>query len=170
MDSLSIAQRMGQTQKRFGTPAKLNLVSLMDIFTILVFFLLVNSGDNQLVQSSKDIELPASVSSQSPEDALIVAISANDIVVGGRAVATMEDVLKSNGLIAGLSEELKYQAGRKTELTDIEKQNGFKVTIMGDHEISYEILKRVMATCADANYRDLSLAVNKVASAASSGA
>ncbi|NIQ08461.1 MAG: biopolymer transporter ExbD, partial [Gammaproteobacteria bacterium] len=48
----SMASQMSQIQQRYGAPAKLNLVSLMDIFTILVFFLLVNSGDNQLVQNN----------------------------------------------------------------------------------------------------------------------
>lgn len=170
MKHLSLASHMNDLQARYAKPAKLNLVSLMDIFTILVFFLLVNSGDNQLVQNNKHVELPASVSKQQPNDALIVTVSQNDIVVGGRPVATMDEVLSGSGLITGLSQELNYQASRKTDLTDAEKQNGLKVTIMGDHEISYEILKRVMATCADSNYRDLSLAVSKVAGAASSGA
>jgi len=166
----SAASHMSDLTKRYGAPAKLNLVSLMDIFTILVFFLLVNSGDNQLVQNNKHIELPASVSNQLPEEALVVAVSDKDVVVGGRPVATMEDVLAGDGMIAGLAEELKYQAGRKTELTEEEKQKGLKVTIVGDQEISYEVLKRVMATCAEANYRDLSLAVTKVSKAVSSGA
>lgn len=166
----SMASQMSHLQKRYGAPAKLNLVSLMDIFTILVFFLLVNSGDNQLVRDNKHIELPASVSNQHPEEALVVAVSGKDIIVGGRPVATMEDVLASDGMIQGLAEELKYQAARKTELTEEEQQKGLKVTIMGDQEISYEILKRVMATCAESNYRDLSLAVTKVSSSVSGGA
>ncbi|MDX1693293.1 MAG: biopolymer transporter ExbD [Ketobacteraceae bacterium] len=170
MKQPSLASHMSDIQSRYAKPAKLNLVSLMDIFTILVFFLLVNSGDNQLVKNNKHVELPASVSKERPGESLIVTVSKNDIVVGGRPVATMEEVLGSNGLIAGLAKELNYQAARKTDLTELEKQNGLKVTIMGDHEISYEVLKRVMATCADSNYRDLSLAVSKVANAAGSGA
>ena len=156
---------MSENQQRLAQPAKLNLVSLMDIFTILVFFLLVNSGDNQLVQNNNDnLVLPASTSSEQPSETLVVAVSKTDIVVGGRAVVSLEDVISNEGLIPALTEELMYQAGRKTELSDKEKAQGLAVTVMGDEDLEYDILKRVMATCADANYRDLSLAVAKASS------
>ena len=164
MEPTSMASQISQIQKKYAKPAKLNLVSLMDIFTILVFFLLVNSGESQLIKNHKDIELPASVANHMPQDALIVAISTGHIQVEGRPVATIEEVFQSDGLIQGLAEELNYQASRKKELTVDEKQKGLKVTIMGDKEISYALLKRVMATCAESNYRDLSLAVSKIAS------
>jgi len=165
MKQSGIASRMSSNQQRFSQPAKLNLVSLMDIFTILVFFLLVNSGDNQLVQNNNDnLVLPASTSSEQPEETLVVAVSKTDIVVGGRPVAMLSDIQDGDGIIAALAEELKYQAGRKTQLSEKEKAQGLAVTVMGDEDLEYDILKRVMATCADANYRDLSLAVAKSSS------
>src|SRR5690606_41866896 len=42
-----------------------------------------------------------------------------------------------------------------------EKPNGRAVTIMGDREMPYKVLKRVMATCALAEFRDIALAVDK---------
>ena len=38
----------------------INLVSMMDIFTILVFFLLVNSSDVEVLPNAKEIVLPTS--------------------------------------------------------------------------------------------------------------
>jgi biopolymer transport protein ExbD len=133
----------------------------MDIFTILVFFLMVNSGDVEILQSDKDITLPDSVSEQKPDLTLLVKISATDVIVQGRSVAQIDDILSSDeDAIEALDKELTYLATKKPLLTDIEKEKGRAVTIMGDSGTPYSILKRVMTTCALADYRDISLAVN----------
>jgi hypothetical protein len=165
MSQSSIAQRMQQNHKRFLKPARLHLVSLMDIFTILVFFLLINSGDYELLKLSKDIKLPDSVAETRPSPAIAVMVTESDIIVDGRPVATMDDVVNSNGMIPGLADELNYLAAKRVQLTAEEKVKGRAITILGDHTIPYEILKRVMITCAKSNYRDLSMAVSRLANA-----
>jgi biopolymer transport protein ExbD len=72
MKSSLRARRMASNHRRMQQNSKLNLVSLMDIFTILVFFLMVNSGDVEILQSDKDITLPDSVSEQKPDLTLLV--------------------------------------------------------------------------------------------------
>ena len=54
------AKRMAKHHRRNKGKGTLNLVSLMDIFTILVFFLLVNSSDVQTLPNAKDLQLPES--------------------------------------------------------------------------------------------------------------
>jgi biopolymer transport protein ExbD len=165
MNQSSIAQRMQRNHRRFLKPAKLNLVSLMDIFTILVFFLLINSGDNEMIKVSKQLTLPRSMAQAQPDATVTVTVTQTDIIVDGRPVATMDDVLDSNGVIAGLTKELNYLASKHRDLTEEEKSKGRAVTILGDQTIPYEILKRVMVTCAKSNYRDLSMAVTRIANA-----
>jgi biopolymer transport protein ExbD len=165
MSQSSIAERMQQNHKRFLKPAKLNLVSLMDIFTILVFFLLINSGDSEILKINKHIKLPDSVADMRPATTITVMVTESDVIVDGRPVATMDDVVGSNGVIPGLAKELNYLASKRTQLTAEEKLRGLAVTILGDYTIPYEILKRVMITCARSNYRDLSMAVARVENA-----
>ena len=165
MNRTSIAQRMQKNHSRFLRPAKLNLVSLMDIFTILVFFLLINSGNNEILKVSKHIKLPDSVAEQPPDSTITVMVTETDVIVEGRAVATMEDIIESDGIIPGLAEELNYLASKREQLTEDEQVRGRAITILGDQAIPYEILKRVMMTCAKSNYRDLSMAVTRVANA-----
>lgn len=161
------AARMSKNHQRLSNVAKLNLVSLMDIFTILVFFLLLNSGDAEVLQSNKHIKLPDSVSEQTPNDNLVVMVNDKFLLVGGRQVASIDDILDSKtGFIKGLEDELSYLAGKRPELTDKEKELGRAVTIMGDQAIPYDILKMVMATCAKSDYRNIALAVSKVSSMA----
>jgi biopolymer transport protein ExbD len=147
------------TQKKAKKTAGLNLVSLMDIFTILVFFLMVNSSEVEVLQTSTKIKLPDSASEQRPENRLVVSVSADDLVVQGRPVAKVSDLIGVEALtIEGLKTELAYQATRKGEMPE----GGYEVTIMGDRALPYWLLKKVMYTCQDADFAKISLAVNKV--------
>jgi biopolymer transport protein ExbD len=161
MKSSLRARRMARNHRKLSQQGKLNLVSLMDIFTILVFFLMVNSGDVEVLQSDKNITLPESVSEQKPDITLTIKISADDIIVQGRPVASVKAALAGDSNdIAALSKELNYQSGRGPAATEQEIQNGRSVIIMGDHKMPYKLLKRIMTTCAETDYRDISLAVN----------
>ncbi|TQV82730.1 biopolymer transporter ExbD [Exilibacterium tricleocarpae] len=154
---------MARHHKRLKQTSKLNLVSLMDIFTILVFFLLVNSSDVEVLQSNKSIKLPESVAEKKPDATLVVMLNQTDIVVAGRSLVPVATVLgREENDIKELTEELEYQASRRP-LTESEKKKGRAVTIMGDESIPYALLKRIMTTCAAADYRDISLAVTRVA-------
>jgi biopolymer transport protein ExbD len=161
MKSSLRARRMAKNHRKLNQQNKLNLVSLMDIFTILVFFLMVNSGDVEVLQSDKNITLPESVSEQKPEMTLMIKISHDDIVVQGRAITTVADALaQDSNNIAALSKELNYQAARSPQLSEQEIKNGRSVVVMGDKKMPYKLLKKIMTTCAETDYRDISLAVN----------
>ena len=155
------ARRMARNHKRLRGQPKLNLVSLMDIFTILVFFLMVNNGDVEVLQADKDIQLPDSVAEQKPDLTLMVKVSPLDIVVQGRQIVSVAEALAGDdAVIDKLEKELEYHSARSPELTDAEKEKGRSIVIMGDRSTPYVLLKRIMSTCARADYRDISLAVN----------
>lgn len=158
------ARRMARHHRRLSKLPKLNLVSLMDIFTILVFFLLVNSAEVEVLSRDKSIELPASVADQQPDDSLLLVVGDEQILVNGRPVASVAQVLaQSAEEIPGLADELTLRAERARPLTEAEVQSGRSITIMGDKTIPYKLLKKVMATCAASDYRDIALAVDQVA-------
>ncbi len=162
MSHLRHKQRRGAQEKRKKVAA-LNLVSLMDIFTILVFFLMVNSSEVEVLQTSSKIKLPESRSEQQPENRLVISVSHDDIVVQGRPVARVADLMGAEGnLIESLGEELAYQAGRRGAVP----QGGHEITIMGDHELPYWLLKKIMYTCQTEDFAQISLAVNRVAAEA----
>ena len=157
------AKRMARHHRRMHKTSKLNLVSLMDIFTILVFFLMVNSSNVQVLQSNKSIQLPESHAEKAPNETLVVMLTDSDLVVQGRKLVDVAQVLREDDeIIAVLDKELKYLASRRPKLNKEEIQNGRAVTIMGDEKIPYRLLKKVMATCAQADYRNISLAVSRM--------
>ena len=156
------AKRMAKHHRRLNQTPKVNLVSLMDIFTILVFFLLVNSGDVEVLQADKSIKLPASVSEQVPENNLLVVVNATDVMVAGRSVGKLTELLAStDDKFLPLETELKYQAQKAGPLNEAEQIAGRPVTIMADQTLPYALLKKIMATCAAAEYRAISLAVTQ---------
>jgi biopolymer transport protein ExbD len=158
MSRMRHQQRRG-AQKRRTRPAALNLVSLMDIFTILVFFLMVNSSEVEVLQTSSEIKLPESTSEQRPENRLVISVSREDVVLQGRPVARVADLAASaETVIPGLRDELAYQAGRRGAVPE----GGHEITIMGDHELPYWLLKKIMVTCQSEEFARISLAVNRI--------
>jgi biopolymer transport protein ExbD len=156
-------QRRAEHKQRNKQQLDLNLVSLIDIFTILVFFLLSGASGVELLASSRAVKLPQSTTKQVPRETLVVLVNGTDIVVDGRRVASVSDVMSERGdLIAALKTELDYQAGRKV----IRKENQAQtqaITIMGDKDIPYLLLRKVMYTAARANYLNVSFAVTQKA-------
>jgi len=164
MKSSLRARRMARNHEKLSQQPRLNLVALMDIFTILVFFLMVNNGDVEVLQSDKNIPLPDSVSDQKPDIALTIKVSAEDIIVQGKAVENIDKVLsQADNTIARLREELRYHSSRAGALNETEQKAGRSIIIMGDQQMPYKVLKRIMSTCAESDYRNISLAVNSTA-------
>jgi biopolymer transport protein TolR len=154
------ARRMQNHHKRNRGSTGLNLVSLMDIFTILVFFLLVNSSDVQVLPNAKDVEMPESVAQEKPRETVVILVTDDDILIQGATVASVADVMAQKGLvIETLKAALVSQTNRMLDREVAADIAGREVTIMGDKEIPYRLLKKVMATCTDADYGRISLAV-----------
>lgn len=154
------ARRMERGHRRMKH-ATLPLVALVDIFTNVMIFLIINIGDVQVLDQDKLIHLPKSYSERRPDYTALIKIDNNEIRLDGKLVATVPAVLAAESddvpaLHAALDENLAARP-----LSDAEKPNGRAVTIMGDQQLPYKVLKRVMATCALAEFRDIALAVDK---------
>ena len=151
---------MDATHRRLGRNAGLNLVSLMDIFTILVFFLLVSSTDAESLPSTKSIKLPESIAQQKPKETLIIMVTDTDIVVQGHRIATIASAINSHDeIIATLKEELDHQASRSETTNTVNKPLGKEITVMSDKNIPYKLIKKIMMTCVSSKYTNISLAV-----------
>jgi biopolymer transport protein ExbD len=157
---LTPLQQRAERKARNKTMVDMNLVSLIDIFTILIFFLLSNSMAVEILPPSKSVQLPESSSDKEPRETVVLVVNDKEIVVQGRKVASVADVMASDSdLIAPLKAELDILANVQT----IRKENAAQakaITIMGDKDISYKLLRKVMVTCARANFSEVSFAVH----------
>jgi len=154
------AKRMEKHHKRNKGVGTLNLVSLMDIFTILVFFLLVNSSDVETLPNAKDLQLPESIAEKKARETVVILIGKVDLIVQGTRVAKIADIMATRGNdIPELREALLSQNDRVLRREANDDIAAREVTIMGDKDIPYRLLKKVMATCAASDYGQISLAV-----------
>jgi biopolymer transport protein TolR len=145
--------------RRRGRVTTLNMVSLMDIFTILVFFLLVNTSGTEVLPSHGNIVLPDASSDKLPVRNLVIAVDTRVIRLQGKPIVTVKEALQAEkSSIRPLHDALRAASATVRNITD--KQG---VTIMGDQEISYELLKKIMLTCTGAEYTNISFAVNQKA-------
>ncbi len=157
------AARMERHHKRFGS-ASLSLVSLMDIFTILVFFLLFNSSGVHQLPSTKTIKLPESIAEELPQENLVIMVSATDIIVQGTKVAHVPDILNSEELIIpSLKARLLQQAEQLWDQDEVKSENGTAITILADKQVPYRLLQRIMRTLSETPFKKISLAVSKKA-------
>ena len=162
------ARRLKRHHRRTKTRGKLNLVSLMDIFTILVFFLMVNSSaDNQLISDNPDIVLPESTSQQAPDDAPTLVVTTDNVVLNGQLVMTRAALeATESASVAALTAALtalEVPGGDSTP-TSADGETpapGWPVNILADQELPYQVLRKLMASCTEAGYSAISLAVTQ---------
>jgi biopolymer transport protein ExbD len=136
------------------------LTSLMDVFTILVFFLLVNSGTSELLQTPRDMVLPESVVEAKPRETVVIYVNQEEVLVQGEPVVRVADLLASDGgdivpIMARLAELQDRVIGVRTQTVSQSKE----VTILADKTIPFSVVKQVMSTCTAQGYERISLAV-----------
>lgn len=176
MPELTLRERRRRRQARGKKGMTLNIVSLIDIFTVLVFFLLLNSTELELLPETKDVRLPESAAESKARETVVVMVSRDQILVQGTPVARVDQVLNSpEPTIPALKTALLQQmtvpssAAAAVAAADAENPDAaapHEVTIMGDREIPYRLLRKVLATCADSDFAKLSLAVLEKAGSA----
>lgn len=149
---------------RARKPATLNMTSLMDILTTLLLFLLKSFvAEPEAVTPAQGVNLPISTSQLAPQESIVVAILGDQVSLGNEVVAELNDEANGDMLIASLARALSGARARHDEWQDLRGADSLdapmKVTIQGDREMPFAILQRVMYTCNQSGFDDISLAV-----------
>jgi biopolymer transport protein ExbD len=157
---MKASRRMRRLSRYRPKLEKMNLTSLMDVFTILVFFLLVNSGQTELLDTPKQMVLPESIVETKPRETVVIYVNKDQIVVQGTAVARIEDIVNSKEddlepVMAQLAALQGRVIGVRTQTVAASKE----VTILADKSIPFDVVRRVMASCTAQGYERISLAV-----------
>jgi len=150
-------KRMGRSRKKL---TGLNLTPLMDVFTILVFFLLFHSGSGDILETPKQIKLPDSVVETKPRETVVIMVSPEVVLVQGEAVVStpelFEDKIRTVSEITERLEQLERNIIGISTKTIAESK---EVTILADKTIPFKVLKKIMSTCTGSGYGRISLAV-----------
>ena len=145
--------------------AALNLTSLMDVFTILVFFLLVNQSTVEVIEPPKNIKLPDSVVEAKPRQTVTLMVSADTVLLQGEPVASIAEILAIKGdNITSVEEGLVRIRDSIIGINTATVAKSNEITILSDKKIPFKVLKKLMTTCTNTGYTRISLAVNQKAS------
>lgn len=161
MATMTGIEKRAMRKSRGGAAMDMNLVSLIDVFTILIFFLLSSASGVETLVSPNAVKLPLSLAEQAPKETVVLVVSADEILVDGRRIALVAEVLaQPTDLIPLLKAELDVLAERKVVRAE-NAAEAQSITIMADKDIPYRLLRKVMATCARAGFSDVSFAVRR---------
>ena len=153
------AKRMRELNAKKGRVASMNMISLMDIFTILVFFLLVNSSAVETLPSAKQLQLPEAFEDTKAGETVSVMITRTDILVNGEPAMTLADAENAEQLDA-VRMKLESIPTKLMQFDDgTETQGRGEVTVLADRSIPYKVIRRVMQACTQAEYAAISLAI-----------
>lgn len=157
---MNASRRIERMSRNKRALPKLPLTSLMDVFTILVFFLMVNQSSVEVLQQPKQITLPESVIEQKPRETVVILVGKEEVLVQGVPVARISDIQAAGNIEiepigARLAELSESVIGLNTQAV-AESQ---EVTVLADKSIPFSVLKKILATCTARGYTRVSLAV-----------
>jgi biopolymer transport protein ExbD len=151
---------MARMNRNRRSVSKLNLTPLMDVFTVLVFFLMVNSASVETLQQPKQITLPESVVEEKPRETVVILVGTDEVLVQGVPVARIADIQATEGLeIQPISVRLAQLSESVIGLSTQTVAESQEVTVLADRSIPFGVLKKIMATCTAQGYTRVSLAV-----------
>ncbi len=153
-------RRIKRMSRNRGNVAKMNLTSLMDVFTILVFFLLVNTGSVEVMEAPKTMVLPESTVESKPRETVVIFVSEDEVIVQGKLVMRVADIMDLAGstiepITNRLAELQSIVIGRSTQTTAASQE----VTILADKAVPFNVVQKIMTTCTGQGYYQISLAV-----------
>ncbi len=152
-------KRMARNKKKV---LSLPLTSLMDVFTILVFFLLFHSGNAEVLETPKQIKLPDSIVEAKPRETVVIMVSPEHVVVQGQAVISTAQLLDTgSGDVPEITDRLTQLERSIIGINTKTAVESKEVTILADKTIPFRALKRIMSTCTASGFGKISLAVTQ---------
>lgn len=145
------------------TNVELSLISMIDIFVLMVVFLIQQfSADGDLLFMTDKIKMPEAANYEQLERAPVVQISAEDISIEGDRVANVQDIESAEYMnIQSLEEKLRDQKRAFELLRQAGASGDFKgdINIQADRAVPFRIIKKVMFSANQAGYHNINFAV-----------
>lgn len=149
-------KRLARNNRKVGLVAGLglNLIPMMDVLSVLVFFLLFHSFNGTMPEAR--IALPDSVVETSPRQSMTIVVTPEVVMIQGDAVINTSELLgDSTGMVNEVTARLALLEPDFAGINSDSKE----ITLLADKTIPYNVLKKIMSTCTASGYGRISLAV-----------
>jgi biopolymer transport protein ExbD len=144
--------------------AKLQLTSLIDIFVVLLLFLLKSLVvGGAVVTPFPGVKLPPSSATASFKESPVVVVAADQVVVDGERVCATEDVLHATELrlpeVEGALAAVRQKSESLAQRQGSERRFEGRLILQADESIPFHVLQKVMYTSQTVGFYDITLAV-----------
>lgn len=157
---MKTSRRIARMSRNRGKVTRLNLTSMMDVFTILLFFLMFHSGTSELLQEPKSVSLPDSVVESKPRETVVIVVGRDEVTVQGEVVARVADIQAMPGQeVTQISERLAALRQNVIGVSTQAVAESQEVTVLADKSVPFNVVKTIMSTCTGQGYSRISLAV-----------
>jgi biopolymer transport protein TolR len=161
-------------RRKSNDVAKIQITSLLDIMTILLFFLLKHYSASVDINLSKNLQLPVSTSTRAPVNALNIAVSTTEITVDGEQILALQNsslpgykmippsaFKKDPDLVLPLLDVLKKKRAYAETASALDERLKFQgdCIVQADKSTPYKLLRKVLYTAGQADYVQLNFAV-----------
>jgi biopolymer transport protein TolR len=147
-------KRMERNNKRHH--ALLNLIPMLDILSVLVFFLLFHSFNGTMPEHQ--LTLPESVVETKPRGTVAISVTPEAVLIQGKAVIRTADLLDDRiGIVHEITERLEQIQPYTVSDTTVAETR--EITVLADKTIPFKVLKKIMTSCTASGYGKISLAV-----------
>jgi len=137
----------------------------MDVFTILVLYLLVNQSAVEVIEPPKEITLPDSIVEAKPRQTVVMMVNDDAVLIQGKPVMSFSELLKSKEIaLAPVKDALVRLKENVIGVNTRTVASSHEVTIMAHRTVPFKALKTLMSSCTAAGYTKISLAVIQKAS------
>ena len=150
-------ERMGRNNRKV-TGLGLNLIPMMDVLCVLVFFLLFQSFNGDIPEAR--IALPDSVVETRPRETVVIMVSPDVVLVQGEPVISTPELLDDSiGTVHEVTERLAQLERNIIGISTKTVVESKEITLLADKTIPFKVLKKIMSTCTAFGYGRISLAV-----------
>ena len=147
-----------ERNNRKGTGLGLNLIPMMDVLCVLVFFLLFHSFNSTLPDAQ--IALPDSVVETRPRETVAIVVSPDVVMLQGEPVISTPKLLDDGiGMVHELKDRLDQLGSKIIGASTKAATESLEITLLADKTIPFKVLKKIMSTCTASGYGKISLAV-----------
>jgi biopolymer transport protein TolR len=152
-------RRMERNNKRHY--ASLNLIPMLDVLSVLVFFLLFHSFNGDLPEQR--IALPQSVVETKPRGTVAISVTPEAVLIQGEPVVGTPGLLDDRiGTVPEVTERLaQIQRSMNSDpvANTFAEAEAREITLLADKTIPFKVLKKIMTSCTASGYGKISLAV-----------
>jgi len=135
----------------------LNLIPMLDVLSVLVFFLLFHSFNGDMPE--QHLALPQSVVETKPRGTVAISVTPDAVLIQGEPVMKTTALYDDRGGTVREVTDRLAQIQRSMNDTGIRENETREITLLADKTIPFNVLKKIMTSCTASGYGKISLAV-----------